>query len=200
MFDLSLPKLLVLAVIALVVFGPNELPKMAAKAGKALRELRRIAEGAKADLREGLGPEFADFDIDDLNPRHFVQKHLLSDLDGEMNGHGGSGGPRQPPAPRPPPRRRAPLRHRSDIVLPGGTTPRTVPPGGTTTEPRTAPRPRGVYLAATEPAVGARAASAGFCRPGMTASPEPVLAAGCGGQGGTGPRGRGPGGQAAGDP
>ena len=92
MFDLSLPKLLVLAVIALVVFGPNELPKMAAKAGKALRELRRIAEGAKADLREGLGPEFADFDIDDLNPRHFVQKHLLSDLNGEMNGHDGHDG------------------------------------------------------------------------------------------------------------
>jgi sec-independent protein translocase protein TatB len=80
-FDLSLPKLLILAVIALVVFGPNELPKMAAKAGGALRELRKIADGAKSDLREGLGPEFADFDLDDLNPRRFVQKHLLSDLD-----------------------------------------------------------------------------------------------------------------------
>ena len=86
MFDLSLPKILVLAVIALVVFGPNELPKMAAKAGKALRELRNIAEGAKNDLREGLGPEFADFEIEDLNPRHFVQKHLLSDMD--LNGTG----------------------------------------------------------------------------------------------------------------
>ncbi len=83
MFDLSLPKILVLAVIALVVFGPNELPKMAAKAGKALRELRNIAEGAKNDLREGLGPEFADFEIEDLNPRHFVQKHLLSEMDGD---------------------------------------------------------------------------------------------------------------------
>ena len=79
MFDLSLPKLLILAVIALLVFGPNELPKMAAKAGGALRELRKIAEGAKSDLREGLGPEFDDFDLDDLNPRRFVQKHLLSD-------------------------------------------------------------------------------------------------------------------------
>ena len=86
-FDLSIPKLLVLGVIALVIFGPHELPKMAAQAGRALRELRRIAEGAKADLREGLGPEFADFDIDDLNPRRFVQKHLLSDLNGsELNG------------------------------------------------------------------------------------------------------------------
>jgi sec-independent protein translocase protein TatB len=80
-FDLSIGKILFLAVIALVVFGPKELPKMAAKAGKALRELRNIAEGAKNDLREGLGPEFADFEIEDLNPRHFVQKHLLSDLD-----------------------------------------------------------------------------------------------------------------------
>lgn len=80
-FDLSLPKLLILAVLALVVFGPNELPKMAAHAGRVLRDLRRIAEGAKADLREGLGPEFRDFDIEDLNPRRFVQKHLFSDPD-----------------------------------------------------------------------------------------------------------------------
>jgi sec-independent protein translocase protein TatB len=78
-FDLSLTKLLVLAVIALVVFGPNELPKIAAQAGRALRDLRRIAEGAKADLREGLGPEFHDFDFEDLNPRRFVQKHLLDE-------------------------------------------------------------------------------------------------------------------------
>jgi sec-independent protein translocase protein TatB len=78
-FDLSFTKLLVLAVIALVVFGPNELPKIAAQAGRALRDLRRIAEGAKADLREGLGPEFQDFDFEDLNPRRFVQKHLLDE-------------------------------------------------------------------------------------------------------------------------
>jgi sec-independent protein translocase protein TatB len=78
-FDLSLTKLLVLAVIALVVFGPHELPKIAAQAGRALRDLRRIAEGAKADLREGLGPEFQDFDFEDLNPRRFVQKHLLDE-------------------------------------------------------------------------------------------------------------------------
>jgi sec-independent protein translocase protein TatB len=78
-FDLSVTKLLVLAVIALVVFGPKELPKIASQAGRALRDLRRIAEGAKQDLREGLGPEFEDFDFDDLNPRRFVQKHLLDE-------------------------------------------------------------------------------------------------------------------------
>ena len=79
MFDLSPAKLLILAVIALVIFGPNELPRIARQAGRALRDLRKIAEGATADLREGLGPEFQDLDLEDLNPRRFVQKHLLDD-------------------------------------------------------------------------------------------------------------------------
>jgi sec-independent protein translocase protein TatB len=78
-FDLSLTKILVLAVIALVVFGPNELPKVAAQAGRMLRDLRKIAEGAKADLRGGLGPEFQDFDFQDLNPKNFVRKHLFDE-------------------------------------------------------------------------------------------------------------------------
>lgn len=82
MLDLSLPKIAVLAVLALVIFGPDQLPKIAAQAGRALRDLRRIAENAKTDLQDGLGPEFRDFDINDLHPRTFVRKHLLDDLDG----------------------------------------------------------------------------------------------------------------------
>jgi len=83
-FDLSLPKLLVLAVIALVVFGPDELPKVAAQAGRALRDLRQIAEGAKNDLRDGLGPEFAALEIEDLNPRRLAHKHLFGDLNADQ--------------------------------------------------------------------------------------------------------------------
>ena len=36
---------------------------------RALRDLRKIAESARNDLREGLGPEFAGFEIEDLNPK-----------------------------------------------------------------------------------------------------------------------------------
>ena len=91
MFDLSFFKLLVLAVLALVIFGPNELPKVIATAGRYLRELRRIADGAKNDLRAGLGPEFQDFDFDDLNPKRFVQKHLLDDLEAGFNAPSATG-------------------------------------------------------------------------------------------------------------
>ncbi|HEX9354371.1 MAG TPA: sec-independent translocase [Streptosporangiaceae bacterium] len=82
-FDLSIGKILVLAVIALVVFGPDQLPKIAAQAGRTLRELRRMADGATRDLREGLGPEFSDFDVRDLHPGNFVRKHLFDDPDGD---------------------------------------------------------------------------------------------------------------------
>lgn len=92
-FDLDIEKILVLAVIALIIFGPNQLPKFASQAGKALRDLRRIAENAKADLQRGLGPELGDFDITDLNPRSFVRKHLMEDVDqdgaGSANGDPG---------------------------------------------------------------------------------------------------------------
>ena len=83
MFDLSIAKILILAVIGLVVFGPEQLPKMAAQAGQALRNLRRLADNAKADLTESLGPEFHDFDFNDLNPKAFVRKHLLDPVDEE---------------------------------------------------------------------------------------------------------------------
>jgi sec-independent protein translocase protein TatB len=83
LFDLSITKLLILGLIGLMIFGPDQLPKIAAQAGRALRDLRRLADNARADLNESLGPEFSDFDFNDLNPRRFVRKHLLEDLDDE---------------------------------------------------------------------------------------------------------------------
>jgi sec-independent protein translocase protein TatB len=90
-FDLNFTKLLVLAVVALVVFGPDRLPGLAAQAGRMLRELRKMADGARSELQDQLGPEFSQFDINDLNPKHFVRKHLLDDLNGDGTGAGGNG-------------------------------------------------------------------------------------------------------------
>jgi sec-independent protein translocase protein TatB len=90
-FDLSIGKILVLAVIAIVIFGPDQLPKIAAQAGRALRELRRMADGATRDLREGLGPEFSDFDVRDLHPGNFVRKHLFEDIEGDAAASGDLG-------------------------------------------------------------------------------------------------------------
>jgi sec-independent protein translocase protein TatB len=83
-FDLSLTKILVLGIIGLVIFGPEQLPKMAAQAGRALRDLRKLADKARSDLSASLGPEYSDFDLRDLNPKAFVRKHLLDDVDEDL--------------------------------------------------------------------------------------------------------------------
>lgn len=94
LFDLSFFKLLVLGVLALIIFGPERLPGMAAQAGRLLRELRKMADGAKSELEESLGPEFSQFsqqfDITDLNPKNFVRKHVMNELTGEGSLLGGS--------------------------------------------------------------------------------------------------------------
>ncbi|WP_327588884.1 sec-independent translocase [Nonomuraea sp. NBC_00507] len=85
MFGLGWAEIGALIVLALLVFGPDKLPQAAAQAGKTLRNLRRMANNARDDLRTGLGPEFQNFDPADLNPRNFVRKHLLDDLEEDWN-------------------------------------------------------------------------------------------------------------------
>lgn len=81
MFDVGLGEMMVLVVLALVIFG-DRLPAVAKQTGQTLRQLRTMANNAKQDLQEGLGPEFKDFDLEDLNPKRFVRKHLFEDDDG----------------------------------------------------------------------------------------------------------------------
>lgn len=80
MFDINAPEFVVLVVIAIVLFGPEKLPEFARKAARVVRYLRDIAGNAQDQLSQELGPEFKDLDIRDLNPKTFVQKHLLDDL------------------------------------------------------------------------------------------------------------------------
>jgi sec-independent protein translocase protein TatB len=82
-FDVGIPELFVLALVAMFVFGPDRLPEMAKQAGKMVRTLRQMAAQAKTQLGDELGPEFGDLDLKDLNPRNLVQKHILGDLDAE---------------------------------------------------------------------------------------------------------------------
>lgn len=50
MFDIGLPEFLVIAMIALIVFGPERLPEMAAQLAKLLKSLRKQASDATAEL------------------------------------------------------------------------------------------------------------------------------------------------------
>ncbi|HKE52202.1 MAG TPA: sec-independent translocase [Actinomycetes bacterium] len=103
MFDIGLWEMVAIAVIALLLFG-DRLPEVVTDLGRLLRQLRQLAAGARRDLTEGLGPEFDELRMSDLNPRNFVRKHLLDPIeDGEGSEFGDqSVVPRQKAAPRPP--------------------------------------------------------------------------------------------------
>jgi sec-independent protein translocase protein TatB len=77
--NLGLPEILLLAVVGLLVFGPERLPKAAADAGRLIRQLRQMARSAVNDVKTELGPEFADVDIASLHPRRLMNDHIFGD-------------------------------------------------------------------------------------------------------------------------
>ena len=77
--NLGWEEVLLLAILGLIIFGPNRLPKAASDAAKMLRELRAMARGAASDLKAELGPELADIDLRGLHPRRFVEDALFGD-------------------------------------------------------------------------------------------------------------------------
>ena len=81
MFDVGAPELLVLAVLAVILFGPEKLPEFARKAARVINYVRNVAGSAQQQLKDELGPEFSDVDVRDLNPKTFIQKHLLDDVE-----------------------------------------------------------------------------------------------------------------------
>jgi sec-independent protein translocase protein TatB len=81
LLDVNGPEFLLLLVIAIVLFGPERLPDLARKAARLIRSIRTMASSAQEQLSKELGPGFEDMDIRDLNPRTFVQKHLLDDVE-----------------------------------------------------------------------------------------------------------------------
>lgn len=81
MFDIGAGEFIALAIIALIVLGPEKLPRYAAEAARVLRRVRQVANEARADVRRELGPEFDDLSLRDLNPRTMVRKHLLDPID-----------------------------------------------------------------------------------------------------------------------
>jgi sec-independent protein translocase protein TatB len=76
--DIGLGELVVIAAIALLVFG-DRLPKVAADAARALRQVRQMATAARKDLADAAGlegdPELASAvrDLRDLDPRRVLE-------------------------------------------------------------------------------------------------------------------------------
>lgn len=82
MFDIGIWEFLVIGVLALLVFGPEKLPKAAADAGRLLRQLRQGAAAARSELTAAAGLDEGGelsgviSDLRELDPRRIVTDAL----------------------------------------------------------------------------------------------------------------------------
>ena len=81
MFGMGLSELFVIAVVAMIVFGPDKLPELARQAGRFVRTVRKMADNAKNDLGREIGHDLSGMNLRDLDPREIVRKTLLEDDD-----------------------------------------------------------------------------------------------------------------------
>ena len=85
LFNLGPFEIVVLIIVGLVVFGPERLPELAKDAARMIKTLRDLAQGARTQLRDELGPGVGDLDLRSLNPRVALQKVLFDDEDEPIN-------------------------------------------------------------------------------------------------------------------
>ena len=87
MFGIGFGELVVIVFLAVLVFGPDRLPELAKQAGQLARKMRNFANNARDELRAELGPDYADLELRDLDPRTIVRKHIteaMAEVDREQ--------------------------------------------------------------------------------------------------------------------
>jgi sec-independent protein translocase protein TatB len=92
-FDIGAGEILGLAILGMILLGPERLPKAASEAAKWVKKIRALSQTATAELRENLGPGFENLQPADLHPKTFVKKQL-----GELMDENPAAKPQRPTA------------------------------------------------------------------------------------------------------
>jgi sec-independent protein translocase protein TatB len=81
MFDFGAGEIAGLVVLALILVGPERMPRVAGDLARMIRKVRAMTNTATAEIRENLGPGFEDLTPSDLNPKTFIKRHVASVLE-----------------------------------------------------------------------------------------------------------------------
>nr|WP_223128628.1 preprotein translocase subunit TatA [Terrabacter sp. MAHUQ-38] len=71
--------MLLLGLLAILILGPERLPEYAAKFGRFVRQARTMADRAKQQLKDEMGPEFSDVDWRAYDPRQYDPRKIVRD-------------------------------------------------------------------------------------------------------------------------
>jgi sec-independent protein translocase protein TatB len=88
-------EIVVLALAALFIFGPERLPHLARDAAAGLKKVREAITGVRAQVDESLGDDLAglrDLDLRKYHPKTFIRSQLFDD-DGPPVRRGDAGTP-----------------------------------------------------------------------------------------------------------
>jgi len=78
-FGLSFDKVVILAIVAVFLIGPDRLPAYAAQLARIVRGVMKLADTAKGRLREEMGPEYDEVDWKRLDPRQYDPRRIIRD-------------------------------------------------------------------------------------------------------------------------
>ena len=96
MFDsIGWGEVIVIALAALFIFGPERLPGLAKDAAAGLKKAREAISGVREQMNESLGDDFADLrdlDLRKYHPRTFIRDQLFGDDDDPLTGLGNGTG------------------------------------------------------------------------------------------------------------
>ncbi|GAB2739824.1 twin-arginine translocase TatA/TatE family subunit [Sinomonas soli] len=79
MFGINGPEFLILLVIGVLVIGPKRLPEYTQKLANIVKELRRMAAGAKEQLKEETGVDLSEVDWRKYDPRQYDPRKIIRD-------------------------------------------------------------------------------------------------------------------------
>ncbi|MSO16338.1 MAG: Sec-independent protein translocase subunit TatB [Candidatus Planktophila sp.] len=84
-FDFGAGEVIGLALLAMILLGPDKLPQFAVDAAKMVKKIKNFASTATNELKENLGPGFEDLQPSDLHPKTFIKKQLANVLEEDSN-------------------------------------------------------------------------------------------------------------------
>lgn len=77
MFDINGWEFIILVIAALLVIGPDRMPEYSARLARLVRQVRGMADTAKGQLREQMGPDFDDVDWKQYDPRQYDPRRIV---------------------------------------------------------------------------------------------------------------------------
>ena len=77
MFGINTPELVLIVVVAVLVIGPSRLPGYVQKLKNLIREVRKMASGARETIKEEAGVDIDDIDWKKLDPRQYDPRRII---------------------------------------------------------------------------------------------------------------------------